>query len=89
MNGSGFWHPSGYVYGGSEGTSRPCEDMQTHMWNLERQLQSGGSWADWNGVHKSLDQNTKWWYFEKNNSGGGDAPEWWLKHCGSAFCSDP
>jgi hypothetical protein len=78
----------GGVWAGTEGWANPCDDMQSHYWNLERQNDAGGSWFDWAGVTKSLDFGTKWWYFQKNASSGADAPEWWLNHCASANCPD-
>jgi hypothetical protein len=77
----------GAVYGGAEGWAYPCEDMQSHMWNLQRQTTPGGSWANWNSVQHGSDIGTVWFYYDETET-GASAPEWWLKHCAQAYCND-
>jgi hypothetical protein len=78
----------GFVRSTAEGFSRYCEDLQAHFLNLQKQTLPSGTWTDWNGIDKAGDVGTKWWYFDKNQGSGPDAPEWWLKECFFANCSD-
>lgn len=64
----------------------PCDSMSAHFSDLKRLNSVGGNWSDWTSVGRSAfpDQNTKWWYSDKTDN----PPEYWMKHCGSAWCSN-